>query len=42
LKSTLSEYKVPKDDIPEIAGLAVGGKDNEVFPHAVKLLEGIY
>ena len=42
LKSTLSQYNVPRDDLPEIAELAVGDKEDPVVPKAVALLESIY
>jgi hypothetical protein len=44
LKSTLSEYNVPRDDVPEIAALALGehGKDDPRFQRVVQLLNGLY
>ena len=42
LKSTLTEYNVPRDDIPKVAELAVGKKDDIIFPKVVKLLESLY
>jgi hypothetical protein len=42
VKSTLTEYNVPKEDIPGIAELALGGKDRPEFGQVVKLLEGLY
>ena len=42
LKSTLSQYNVPRDDLPKIAELAVGDKEDPVVPKAVALLESIY
>lgn len=42
LKSTLSEYKVPREDLPKIAELAVGSKDDPTYARVIQLLEGIY
>lgn len=42
LKSTLTEYNVPRADIPKVAELAVGKRDEVVFPKVVKLLESLY
>ena len=42
LKSDLAEYKVPRADLPNIAGGALGGKDAPDFPRVVQLLEGLY
>ncbi|KAF9813692.1 hypothetical protein IEO21_05408 [Rhodonia placenta] len=42
LESNLEEYKVPRTDVPKIAELAVGSKDDPTFPGVVKLLEGLY
>ncbi|KAH9914025.1 iron-containing alcohol dehydrogenase [Fomitopsis serialis] len=42
LKSTLSEYNVPREDLPKIAELSVGSKDDPTYPKVVKLLEGLY
>ncbi|EPS94150.1 hypothetical protein FOMPIDRAFT_1063307 [Fomitopsis schrenkii] len=42
LKSTLSEYRVPREDLPKIAELAVGSKDDPTYPRVIQLLEGIY
>jgi hypothetical protein len=42
LKSTLTEYNVPKEDLPTIAELTLGSKDSPEFGHVVKLLEGLY
>ncbi|GBE81569.1 alcohol dehydrogenase IV [Sparassis latifolia] len=42
LKSNLEEYKVPPADVPKIAELAVGSRDDPTYPKAVKLLEGLY
>lgn len=42
LRSTLSEYKVPQVDIPDIAARALGSADDPIFERVVKLLEGRY
>ncbi|KAH9485451.1 Maleylacetate reductase [Psilocybe cubensis] len=42
LKSTLSEYKVPKEDLVSIAGQALGNEEHPDVPRVVKLLEGLY
>ena len=42
LRSTLSEYKVPREDLPKIAELAVGSTDDPTYPRVVQLLESIY
>lgn len=42
LHSTLTQYKVPKEDVPKIAEKALGKKDDPLFPKAVKLLENLY
>ena len=42
LQSTLSEYKVPREDLPKIAELAVGSTDDPTYPRVVQLLESIY
>jgi len=42
LKSSLEEYTVPPADLPNIAELALGSKDDPTYPKVVKLLEGIY
>jgi len=42
LHSDLKEYKVPPADVPKIAELAVGSKDDPTYPDVVKLLEGLY
>ncbi|KAK7675961.1 hypothetical protein QCA50_021074 [Cerrena zonata] len=42
LKSTLTEYNVPRADIPKVAELAVGKKDEIISPKVVKLLESLY
>ncbi|KAI0829908.1 alcohol dehydrogenase IV [Trametes gibbosa] len=41
LHSTLTEYKVPHEDVLEIAQLAVG-KENPSLPKVTALLEGLY
>jgi len=41
LKSDLAQYEVPREDVPKIAELAVGGK-TEIYGDVVKLLEGLY
>lgn len=42
LKSTLTQYKVPKDDVPKIAAKSVGGEDQPDYAKVVKLLENLY
>ncbi|KAH9944707.1 iron-containing alcohol dehydrogenase [Amylocystis lapponica] len=42
LKSNLEEYKVPRGDLPKIAELALGRKDDPAYEQVVKILEGIY
>jgi len=42
LASNLTEYKVPKDDIPVIAGKALGSNEGETFTKVVKMLNGLY
>ncbi|KAI0081311.1 iron-containing alcohol dehydrogenase [Panus rudis PR-1116 ss-1] len=42
LHSTLTEYKVPKEDLPDVAEKAVGSRDHPTFPQVVKVLESIY
>ncbi|KAI0633701.1 iron-containing alcohol dehydrogenase [Trametes polyzona] len=42
LHSTLSEYKVPRGDLQQIAELAVGSKDDPTLPKVVALLESLY
>lgn len=42
LASTLTEYKVPKDDIPVIVAKVVGSKEGDAFQKVVKLLNGLY
>lgn len=42
LKSNLAEYKVPRADLPKIAGGALGGTDGPDFPKVMKVLEGLY
>lgn len=42
LHSTLEEYKVPREDLPQIAQLAVGNAQDPVLPQVVALLEGLY
>ncbi|TFY64695.1 hypothetical protein EVG20_g5863 [Dentipellis fragilis] len=41
LKSTLTEYSVPREDAPKIAEKALGGK-TEIHGDVVKVLEGLY
>ncbi|KAA1476790.1 iron-containing alcohol dehydrogenase [Dentipellis sp. KUC8613] len=41
LKSTLTEYNVPREDVPKIAERALGGK-TEIHGDVVKVLEGLY
>ncbi|OJT15914.1 Alcohol dehydrogenase 2 [Trametes pubescens] len=42
LRSTLTEYKVPRADVPDIAEQALGSKQNPVLPKVVALLEALY
>ena len=42
LKSTLSEYKVPREDLPKVAELSVGSRDDPTYPRVIQLLESIY
>ena len=42
LHSTLSEYKVPHEDIPQIVELAMGNKEDPEYLKAVALLEALY
>lgn len=42
LKSNLSEYKVPTQDIPGIAAAALGRGGDSHLAQVVKLLEGLY
>jgi hypothetical protein len=42
LKSTLTEYKVPKEDAPKVAEQSLGGKDRPEFNEIVQLLEKLY
>lgn len=42
LKSSLSEYKVPKEDLPSIAAQALGRQEDPDQARVVKLLEGLY
>jgi alcohol dehydrogenase class IV len=42
LTSTLTEYKVPKEDVPQIAELALGKKDTPSFEPVVRMLEAMY
>ncbi|EPQ57494.1 iron-containing alcohol dehydrogenase [Gloeophyllum trabeum ATCC 11539] len=42
LKSTLAQYKVPREDLPDIAERAMDGRSDPTFPKVVQLLEGIY
>ncbi|KAI0790831.1 alcohol dehydrogenase IV [Abortiporus biennis] len=42
LHSTLTEYKVPREDIPKIATLALTRSDHPLFAKVVKLVEELY
>lgn len=44
LKSSLTEYSVPREDLSRIAEQALGGKDNEggEYGETVELLERLY
>ena len=42
LTSTLTEYKVPREDIPKIAEKALGRENDPLHPKVVQLLEGLY
>ncbi|KAL0956510.1 hypothetical protein HGRIS_002651 [Hohenbuehelia grisea] len=42
LESNLEEYKVPKTDLPKIAGQALGTNEDPTFDQVVQLLEALY
>jgi hypothetical protein len=42
LKSTLTEYKVPREDAPKVAEQSLGGKGRPEFNEIVQLLEKLY
>ncbi|KAJ3554504.1 hypothetical protein NM688_g3074 [Phlebia brevispora] len=42
LHSTLTEYNVPKEDVPGIVERSMGTKDHPVFPKVVKAVENLY
>lgn len=42
LQSSLSEYKVPTQDLSKIAGRALGNPEDPLLSEVVKLLEGLY
>ena len=42
LKSRLSSYSVPKEDLPRIAQAALGGSENREYQKVVEILEGLY
>ena len=42
LHSTLSQYNVPRADVPRIAQLAVGNDTSVVYTKTVALLEALY
>lgn len=42
LQSSLSEYKVPTQDLSTIAGRALGNPDDPLLSEVVKLLERLY
>lgn len=42
LQSTLAEYKVPKEDFPQIASQALGKEDDPRQERIVNLLNSIY
>jgi len=42
LHSTLTEYKVPKEDLTSIASQALGSENDPTVPKVVKLLESLY
>ncbi|KAH9940441.1 iron-containing alcohol dehydrogenase [Epithele typhae] len=42
LHSTLSQYNVPKEDVQQIAELAVGKKEDPAFVKTVAILEALY
>ena len=42
LGSDLAQYNVPREDVPKIAERAIGGKENQIFPKVVSLLESLY
>ncbi|PIL35439.1 hypothetical protein GSI_02166 [Ganoderma sinense ZZ0214-1] len=42
LKSTLSQYNVPKHDLPKIARLALGNDNDPLVNNVIAVLQGIY
>ncbi|THH32300.1 hypothetical protein EUX98_g1897 [Antrodiella citrinella] len=42
LKCTLTEYKVPKEDLPTIAEQSIGTKEHPAYQDVVRLLEELY
>jgi hypothetical protein len=42
LKTTLTEYKVPKGDIPLIVERTIGTKEGVLYDKIVKIVEGLY
>ncbi len=42
LKSSLEDYKVPKEDVEKIAELALGSKEQGVYNKVVGVLQGLY
>ena len=42
LQSTLSEYKVPREDLTSIASAALGRENDPELPKVLKLLEDVY
>lgn len=42
LKSYLETFNVPREDLPRIAGLALGNDSHEAYGRVVKFLEDLY
>ena len=42
LKSYLETFNVPREDLPHIAGLALGNDSHKAYSRVVKILEDLY
>lgn len=42
LKCTLTEYNVPRGDLPQVAEKSLGRPNDPLHPRVVKLLEELY
>ena len=42
LHSTLSQYSVPKEDLPKIAELQIGNKTDVAYEKVAALLDALY